>query len=95
MSLALSDMKEFLRVDGTYDDSVIESLIEAAKAELAMSGVVERPYGTPGYPLYELAVKVIVTQNYEDRGLEKRDNRVIESLILKLKSYPIVVNLDE
>lgn len=95
MSLALNDVKEFLRVDGTYDDSVIESLIEAAKAELTMSGVFERVYGTPDYPLYELAVKVIVTQNYEDRGLEKRDNRVLESLILKLKSYPIVVRVYE
>lgn len=95
MSLALNDVKEFLRVDGTYDDSVIESLIEAAKAELTMSGVIERAYGAPDYPLYELAVKVIVTQNYEDRGLEKRDNRVLESLILKLKSYPIVVRVYE
>ena len=95
MSLALTDMKEFLRVDGAYDDSVIESLIEAAKAELTMSGVIERDFGSPDYPLYVLAIKVIVTQNYEDRGLEKRDNRVLESLILKLKSYPIVVNLNE
>lgn len=95
MSLAITDMKEFLRVDGTYDDSVIESLIEAAKVELTLSGVIERTYGSPDYPLYELAVKVIVTQNYEDRGLEKRDNRVLESLILKLKSYPIVVKVYE
>ena len=95
MSLMLQDVKEFLRVDGTYEDSVINSLIEAAKAELRISGVVERLTSDPDYPLYELAVKVIVTQNYEDRGLEKRDNRVLESLILKLKSYPIVVKVYE
>lgn len=66
----LNDVKEFLRVDGTYEDGVILSLIEAAKAELTLSGVIERKSGDPDYPLYELAIKVLVTQNYEDRGLE-------------------------
>lgn len=95
MSLMLNDVKEFLRVDGAYEDSVILSLIEAAKAELTLSGVVERKIEEPDYSLYELAIKVIVTQNYEDRGLEKRNNRVLESLILKLKSFPVVVNPNE
>lgn len=91
----LNDVKEFLRVDGTYEDGVVLSLIEAAKVELTLSGVVERKKSDPDYSLYELAVKVIVTQNYEDRGLEKRDNRVLESLILKLKSFSSVVKPDE
>ncbi|PWA08655.1 phage gp6-like head-tail connector protein [Pueribacillus theae] len=91
----LNDVKEFLRVDGTYEDGVILSLIEAAKAELTLSGVAERKKADPDYPLYELAIKVIVTQNYEDRGLEKRDNRVLETLILKLKNFSVVVSPNE
>lgn len=91
----LNDVKEFLRVDGTYEDGVILSLIEAAKAELTLSGVVERKKEDADYPLYELAIKVIVTQNYEDRGLEKRDNRVLETLILKLKNFSVVVSPNE
>ncbi|RWR06746.1 head-tail connector protein [Siminovitchia fortis] len=91
----LNDVKEFLRVDGTYEDGVILSLIEAAKAELTLSGVIERKSGDPDYPLYELAIKVLVTQNYEDRGLEKRDNRVLETLILKLKNFSVAVSPNE
>lgn len=85
----LERVKEFIRVDGTYEDDVINSLILAAIVELEKSGVSRRSESNDDYPLYELAIKAIVSQNYEGRGIVEGEN-IIQSLILKLKDYPAV-----
>lgn len=87
--ITLEEVKGFLRVDGDHEDGVIDSLIKAAKTELKLSGVSPRNENDPDFPLYELAVKVLVTQNYENRGIEKVDNRVLETMILKLKDFSV------
>jgi len=86
----LDDVKDFLRVDGTFEDSVIHSFISAAKAELKASGVSERTTAHEDYPLYELAVKAIVSQNYDGRGVLGDNESIIHSLVLKLKDFPVV-----
>lgn len=87
MTPDLEDVKEFLRVDGAYENGVIESLIRSAKVELKKSGVKERPPDHEDYPLYETAVKITVARDYEDRGFSDRDMRIIDNIILKLKDF--------
>lgn len=89
MTLELSDVKKFLRVDGSYEDSVIDSLIKSAVVELKLSGVKERKAESNEFPLYETAVKIIVSRDYEDRGFSDRDMRIIDSIILKLKDFSL------
>jgi uncharacterized phage protein (predicted DNA packaging) len=94
MSITLEEVKKFIRVDGSFEDDVIQSLVDAAVSELRASGVSERAEAQEDYPLYELAVKAIVSQNYEGRGVLGDNKSIIQSLILKLKDYP-AVNKDE
>ncbi|MFB4471773.1 head-tail connector protein [Oceanobacillus caeni] len=90
MTVSLEEVKKFIRVDGTFEDDVIHSLISAAITELRLSGVSERTTAHEDYPLYELAVKAIVSQNYEGRGVIDDNKSIINSLVLKLKDYPAV-----
>lgn len=90
MTIQLESVKEFLRVDGTFEDDVILSLINAAVVELEKSGVSKRTTAHEDFPLYELTVKAIVSQNYEGRGVLGDNKSIIQSLILKLKDFPTV-----
>lgn len=89
------EVKQFIRVDGTFEDEyVILPLISAAITELKISGVLPRTKDDEDYPLYTLAIKAIVSQNYDGRGVLGDNKSIIQTLILKLKDYP-VVNKDE
>jgi uncharacterized phage protein (predicted DNA packaging) len=94
MAPDIYEVKQFLRVDGAYDDSVILSLINSAKVELSLSGVKERDKDHKEFPLYETAVKITVARDYEDRGLAENDMRILNNIILKLKDFsvPGVIN---
>lgn len=99
MALTLESVKAFLRIDGTYEDGVINSLLDAAEAELQSSGVRQRDPAERDFPLYEKAVKFIVERDYDGRVQSpteaNRSDKVIQSLILKLREYPVKVVDDE
>lgn len=99
MALTLESVKAFLRVDGTYEDGVLNSLLDSAKVELQLAGVREREPAEKDFPLYEKAVKFIVERDYDGRAQSateaNRSDKVIQSLILKLREYPVKVVDDE
>ncbi|MBT2647195.1 head-tail connector protein [Peribacillus frigoritolerans] len=81
----LSEVKEYLRIDGNEDDVLISLLMEAAKEYLSNAGVTVQ-----GSALYNLAVMLYVTLQYENRDpgqkIEKA-NYAFQSIILQLKTY--------
>lgn len=87
MSINLDKAKTWLRVDGTYEDDLIKDLIKEAVSELESSGVKERAEADGDYPLYSKAIKYIVIRDYEARGVEEIEDKVLQSFILKLKDW--------
>lgn len=59
----LADVKDYLRVDGADDDSQVGDLILAADIYLVNAGATKDHSNS----LYKLAVKILVTQWYENR----------------------------
>ncbi|WP_017548657.1 head-tail connector protein [Salinicoccus carnicancri] len=87
MKVSLEEMKEFLLIDGTHQDAVITGLIEASEAELYGSGVRDMAEGDKLYPLYKLAIKILVSRYFEDRGQMEKTNVNMDYLISKLSMY--------
>lgn len=83
MELSLRELKGYLRIDGSEDDSNLALFVEAAKEYLTNAGVEEQDGAR-----YKLAVMLYVSLHYENRDpsikLEKL-NFSLESLILQLK----------
>ncbi len=71
--MTLDELKEYLRVDDSYDDALIESLQMAAEEYLLNAGVVQ------GYTcnLYDLVVKMLVANWYEKRQMTERESKEI------------------
>ena len=84
MSVSLIEMKQYLLVDGTHQDAVIESLIAASEAELQGSGVRKMTEGDELYPLYKLAIQILVSRRFEDRGQMEKANVNLDYLLSKL-----------
>lgn len=83
----LDHVKEYLRIDGDQDDSMLGLLIDSAKEYLDDSGVKV----TEGSQ-YKLAIVMLVKQWYEDNRSDDTPNRKamridhgLQSIILKLK----------
>lgn len=80
----LSEVKEYMRIDGNDDDALINLLISAAKEFLSNAGVTNQDSA-----LYRLAVMLYVTLQYENRDpgqkMEKL-NTAFQSIILQLKT---------
>ncbi|MED4586667.1 head-tail connector protein [Brevibacillus choshinensis] len=84
----LTDVKAFLRIDGDYEDNVIQSLILAAETFLKNGGV--QPDATN--ELYNLTGKLLVAHWYENREVLSSATNVqneipfgLRSMILQLK----------
>jgi len=78
----LDAVKQYLRIDGSEQDSLLSSLIAAAKAYLANAGVEENEEDD----LYKLAVCIFASIHFDgdDKGgLE----RALTSIILQIKKY--------
>ena len=78
----LDAVKHYLRIDGSEQDSLLSSLIAAAKAYLANAGVEENEEDD----LYKLAVCIFASIHFDgdDKGgLE----RALTSIILQIKKY--------
>lgn len=91
MNDLLEMSKEYLRIDGNYDDEMLQILIESAKQYMSNAGVKEQEND-----LYNLAIMMLVTNWYENReqvtgSIPKSINLGLQSIILQLK----VGNLNE
>lgn len=76
-------MKDYLRVDGNDEDSLIEGFILAAKEYLTGAGVGDSVHGG----LYDIVVKMLVAVFYENRDtVEKQVNvpPIINNFIAQL-----------
>lgn len=82
----LEHVKEYLRIDGDYDDPMLSLLIDSAKEYLSNAGVKEQENN-----LYKLAITMLVTHWYENRNQETdaRTKKVLDlglqTIILQLK----------
>ena len=61
---ALAACKQFMRVDGTDDDSLITALMAAAKTYLDKAGI---PEPAEEDPQYTLAVQILTLHYYDHR----------------------------
>lgn len=76
------EVKEFLRIDGEEDDVFLSSLISASKEKLK---------NATGFPvdeekeLHKLAIKISVSQLYEDRLGKEKSSFGLEEIITQMK----------
>lgn len=93
----IESIKEWLRIDYSFEDTTILSILESAKEELYFSGVPEYNEDEVGYSLYCSAIKYIISRDYETRGFVKENynskdqksfnEKALQSFILKLKKW--------
>lgn len=79
----LDEVKDYLRVDGDDEDSLLSILLLAAKEFLAQAGVEESSKA-----LYKLAVFLHVSMHYENRNPENKlegYDQAFNHIIPKLK----------
>ena len=81
LAVSLEEMKKYLLIDFDDQDSEIKELIYAAQSELATSGV---PFPEIVNPLYNLAVKMLVSNFYEDRNSIGTRGYKVDAIITKL-----------
>ncbi|MDE1375149.1 head-tail connector protein [Bacillus sp. FSL K6-1109] len=79
MDISLDEVKEYLRIDGDEDDSLISFFISAAKTHLENAGVTDKES-----ELYKLAVLIYVTDAYENRSTALSGNKVA-GIVLQLR----------
>ena len=86
MDISVSDVKLYCRIDGDEEDTLLASLVEAAKGYLAGAGIGD-PAGEDHR--YALAVKALVLHYYDYRGLTEAPAPSaipgIRNLIVQLK----------
>ncbi len=66
MTIDLDDVKTYCRIDGTEEDALILSFIDAAKGYLDGAGV---PEPEADDPRFLLCVKAMVLEFYDHRGM--------------------------
>ncbi len=81
LAVSLEEMKKYLLIDFGDQDNEIKELIYAAQSELATSGV---PFPEIVNPLYNLAVKMLVSNFYEDRNSIGTRGYKVDAIITKL-----------
>lgn len=84
--LTIEELKTYLRIDGSEDDSILALLMSAAEEYLADAGV---PDSVKGTAKYKLAVMLLVALNYENRNAGADIDKLsfsLESVILQLKT---------
>lgn len=85
--MTLEELKLFLRVDGTDEDSLIEGLQLSAERYLRNAGV-NKDYTDE---LYKLAIKLLVGHWYENRNVETIGKNIskiafsLDAIIFQLK----------
>ncbi|GGH83568.1 putative phage protein (predicted DNA packaging) [Pullulanibacillus pueri] len=85
----LQEVKNFLRVDSTADDALINSLIKSSDQYLKGAGC----DSTANLELYEQAQKILITHWYQNRTaalvgtMSHLVDFSLQSIILSLKSF--------
>lgn len=80
----LVDIKQCLRVSSTSFDTEIQDLIEAAKADLILSGVLETKANNETDSLIKRAITIYVKLNF---GYENSDYEKLERAYNSLKNH--------
>lgn len=78
----LEELKGYLRIDGSEDDSNLALLLAAAKDYLFNAGVPEQTSA-----LYKLAVMRFVSVQHENKGPDVKADPSLTSMIWQLKSF--------
>lgn len=84
MAVEKEEVKKYLYIDGSHQDDVIEELIKSAEIELYLSGVDEFNPADKQYPLYRLAIMIIVARHFEDRSSMEKPGVNLDYIISKL-----------
>lgn len=85
LNLTLDELKNYLRIDESEDDSILTFLMDGAKEYLKNAGVLESDSS-----LYKLAVMLYVALHYENRDPSTKIDKLnfaFESIVLQLKDY--------
>lgn len=86
--LTLEAIKNYLRVDSSEDDALIEMFKEYAKEEIKDStGVEWNDEGNSSS--YNMAMLIIITDRYENRGSEDNEfkpGNILSSIYTRLKA---------
>jgi len=83
----ISEIKNYLRIDGAEDDAFIDSLISVAQEDLTASGITIQTSER-----YKLAVMLLVANHYEERRpqvvgtITSKLAYSLERIILQLKA---------
>lgn len=93
----LNELKEYLRVDGNYEDLTLNLFLDSAKTALTNSGVrlpqdlyEKNENGIEIYPLHRLAILTLASHYYENRQVASQNAQNIvpfsvQHMILQLK----------
>lgn len=95
MAITLESAKAYLRVDGTYDDSLITQCIAAARAHLnAAVDDFDTRYGNDDKfaAIADVVMYALITEMYTNRDA-RNDNRqslpyIVSSMITQLQNHP-------
>lgn len=95
MAITLESAKAYLRVDGTYDDSLITQCIAAARAHMdAAVDDFDTRYGNDSKfaALADVVMYALITEMYTNRDA-RNDNRqslpyIVRSMITQLQNHP-------
>lgn len=83
MKISLDEAKQYLRIDGSEDDDILTSFVVAAEEYLVDAGVTNTKAER-----YKIAVMILVTEWYENRGVSRVSDKAsysLQSLILQLR----------
>lgn len=90
--MELEELQEWLRIDGAYDDSTLNSLLLTSKLLIKQSTSVtlDDVYNDPeALELYKTVQKLIITDLYENRDGSGKINPVKISLYAQLEAYKL------
>ncbi|WP_054637178.1 head-tail connector protein [Thalassobacillus sp. C254] len=91
----LQHLKTYLRIDGSEDDQILTSFVNAAKGHLNSAGV-KKPLNDDEHSQaqYDLAIMLYVKREYDPltQAELERIEKSLEGIILQLRDYGGVEN---
>lgn len=90
---SIEEMKNYLRIDGSEDDALLDTLIEVAKEDLTASGITNQETNR-----YKLAAMLLVANHYEERRPEiigtstAKNSYSLERIISQLKAEEMLLD---
>lgn len=90
--MELSELKGWLRIDGTDEDITLNAMMNASEKVIEQStGVLPADVSTDAkaQALYNLVQKIIITDLYENRDGSGKLNPVLISMYAQLEAYKL------